>query len=106
MSALAVNKLPQGFLESKSFRDTLVVELKNALGPGTVIDENLVDYVCLLIYNQHTQKQFESDLVAFFGEDQATQFTKWVWSYLTKIINNVKAGVEVEGDDKKSAVTD
>jgi len=81
-----VEFLPENFLQGDGFRNKLRKKLEEALGSNSTVDENLVDYVSLLIYNQHAKEQFRNDLDAFFGPEKSRDFTNWLFEYLSKII--------------------
>ncbi|KAF6017367.1 ZC3H14 [Bugula neritina] len=62
---------------------------------GSYIDDELPDYIMVMIANKKDVKQMASDLELFLGET-AEPFTKWLDSLLTRLQSIAQSAVKAE----------
>lgn len=58
---------------------------------GAYVDDQLSDYVMIMITNKKTEKQMTEDLELFLGGlEQAKEFSSWLHELIKKTLGNLK----------------
>jgi len=97
-ASLEVKYLPYDFLEH-GFKEQLRIKLKAFMPSGHSVDENLVDYVTLIVGSGREKQDLVNDLGDFFGRKKSIDFVQWMWDTLTPIIQYQKSKAKVRENE-------
>ncbi|GBN37936.1 Zinc finger CCCH domain-containing protein 14 [Araneus ventricosus] len=74
---------------------------KKLIEINAFVDDELPDYIMILVANKRSKAHMEKDLTLFLGKDTA-EFTNWLW----QLVNNLKVSSKTKQNGKESKSDD